>query len=114
MIGYWAWMHLRRDLVAMLTGNVPAYSVVASEGPRAVGTRDSDALVPLTDVSAQVGLVAVESFAVGTFELFSCKRNYVDFSVFRIVLFVSMQEFKQIFIALSLTLRDQSRCRIKE
>lgn len=47
----------------MLSLNVASYRVVAGECARAIGAADADALMPLADVSAKVGLVAVSSFA---------------------------------------------------
>lgn len=49
--------------------NMPPYRVVASEGARAVRTRDADALMSLSNVSSQVGLVAVGAFAKRTPQL---------------------------------------------
>ena len=42
--------------------------VVPGEGPVAEGTGNSDALVSLTDVSPQVGFVAVSSLTERTFQ----------------------------------------------
>jgi hypothetical protein len=67
VVGERALGEVGRDLVAMLTRNVPPHSVVASERARAVRARHSDALMSLPDVSSQVGLVAVKSLAVWTF-----------------------------------------------
>lgn len=43
----------------VLTRNVPPHRVVARERTRAEGTWHADALVPLPDVGAQVGFVAI-------------------------------------------------------
>lgn len=56
----------------MLSRNVPSNSIIPGEGPRAVRTRHSDALVTLPYVSAQIRLVAVQSLAEGTLQFFTC------------------------------------------
>lgn len=46
-------------VVPVFARDVSAHGVVAGEGARTVRTGHSDALVPLTNVRAQVSLVAV-------------------------------------------------------
>ena len=50
---------------------VPPDGVVPGEGPMAEGTRDSDSLVPLSDVSPQVGLVTIGTLTERTFQFCS-------------------------------------------
>lgn len=67
MVGEWTLRYVRGDLVAVLARDVAAHRVVAREGAGAVRARHADALVPLSDVCAQVGLVSVQSLAIRTF-----------------------------------------------
>ena len=66
---------LRVDLVAVLARNVPAHRVVTREGAMAERTGYANALVPLSDVCAQVGLVAIGPLAERTLELRTWKSN---------------------------------------
>lgn len=50
----------------VLSGDVSSHRVVSREGSRAVGTGNADTLMALPDVSSQVCLVAIESFAEWT------------------------------------------------
>lgn len=58
--------------MAMLARDVPAHGVVPRECAAAVRTRHADALVPLADVRAQVGLVPVQPLAVRALQLLAC------------------------------------------
>lgn len=70
-------------LVFVLPRDVPSDRVVPGEGARAMRTVHPDALVALPYVGAQVRLVAVQSFAVGTLHhLFTCgerRASYITF-----------------------------------
>ena len=55
--------------MAVLAGNVPAHRVVTREGAVTVGAGHADPLVPLADVSAQVGLIAVGALTERAFQL---------------------------------------------
>ena len=61
--------HVGLDLVAMLPGDVPAHCVVTREGSVTVGTWYSDALMSLSNVSSQIGLVPVGSLTERAFQL---------------------------------------------
>lgn len=66
---------LQFRLFFVLAGHVAPHGVVPGEGPRAERARHSDALVALSDVRAEVRLVAVESVAVRAFQLFACNAT---------------------------------------
>lgn len=66
MVGEGSLREVRGDLVAVLARDVAAHRVVACECARAVRAGHADALVPLSDVSAQIRLVSVKSLAVWT------------------------------------------------
>lgn len=62
------------NLLLMLACNVPSHRVVARECALTEGTWNTDALMPLPDVCAQIRLVAVEAIAIQTLELLAIRR----------------------------------------
>lgn len=60
---------------------VSANGVVAGKGARTERTGHSDALMPLTDVRAQVRLVTVQPLAERTLQLLSCNTTTHIWSV---------------------------------
>ena len=68
------WDELGVDVVSVLPGNVSPHCVVPGEAPVTVGTRHSDALVSLSNVSSQVCLISIGSLAEWAFE-FGSYRN---------------------------------------
>ena len=69
-----SWYHFWVDLVTMFPGDVPPHGVVPREGPVTEWAGDADPLVALPDVSSEIRLVAVGSFAKWTFQLGSCRK----------------------------------------
>lgn len=58
------------QLVLVLAGDVSSHRVVPGEGPRAKRTRNPDTLVTLPDMRSQIRLVAIQSVAEWTLQLF--------------------------------------------
>ena len=65
------WYCVWLDLMPVFPLDVPPDRVVPGEGPMTEGTGHPDPLVPLSDVSPQVSLVAVRSFTERTFQFCS-------------------------------------------
>ena len=63
----------------VLPCNVPSHGVVPSKGSVAEGTRDSDSLVSLSDVSTKVGFITVCSLAERAFKFCSWKMAFEVF-----------------------------------
>lgn len=59
--------------VPMFSENVTSHRVVASEGARTIRTFDTDALMPLTNVSSEIRLVTVGTLTKRAFELLAWK-----------------------------------------
>lgn len=70
------------DFVLVLARYVPAHRVVARECSRAERARHPDALMTLSNVRAQIGFVAVQSFAEWTLQFFACVRLCVWVTMF--------------------------------
>lgn len=59
----------------MLARHVSAHGVVAGEGARAVWAGHTDALMPLADVSSQIGLVTVGALTKRASKFRACKKE---------------------------------------
>ena len=54
--------------IAMFPLHMTPYGIVTGEGSRTVGTRNTDTLMPLSDVSSEIGFVTIGALAKRTFE----------------------------------------------
>ena len=54
--------------IAMFPLHMTPYGIVTGEGSRTIGTRNTDTLMPLSDVSSEIGFITVSALTKRTFE----------------------------------------------
>lgn len=59
----------------VFTRDMAPHCVVAGERTRTEGAGYADTLMPLPDVSSQVGLIAIQTFTERALQLLTCKQN---------------------------------------
>ena len=56
------------NITCMFPLHMTPYGIVTGEGSRTIGTRNTDTLMPLSDVSSEIGFITIGSLTKRTFE----------------------------------------------